>query len=123
MPLSKGVTLLNALGKKNVFFPMILDGYVGYHRKKKKREWVGVLKSEMPIRKGVFIFRMPCFLWKNASLNSKPFIYIRNFNWCFMTTCISKSFPFSRSKCKFPAPFEIFKNTMHPPNTLGNSLE
>ncbi len=31
MPLSKGVTLLNTLGKK-MFFPMIIGGYFGYHR-------------------------------------------------------------------------------------------
>ncbi len=63
----------------------------------------------MPIRKGVFIFRMPCFLWRNASLNSRPSIYIRTFNWCFITTCVSNSFPFSKSKCKFPTPCEIFQ--------------
>lgn len=86
----------------------------------KKR--LGVLKSEIHIRKGVVIvFRMPCLLWRKTSLNSRPSIYIRTFSWCFMTTCVSKSFPFSMSKCKFPT-LEIFKNTIHPPNTLGKFL-
>jgi hypothetical protein len=99
---------------------MILGGYVAYHTKKEKKKKLGILKSEMPIRKGVFIFRMPCFLWRNASFNSRPFICIRTFCWCLWLLVLVNSSHFQGESVRSLLLLKYSKIQLCPPKTLGN---